>query len=118
MRRLDAAATIAAGTSNFQAAARRLAQAGNLTCVVTAGAQGAFTVTAAGARERAPSPIIRPVDTTGAGDTFVGAFAAMLSERAPVQKALEVGCEAAALKCLKAGAQDGMPNRDAITSIA
>jgi ribokinase len=115
---LDAAATIGAGMSDFEAAACRLAQAGDLTCVVTAGAQGALAVTAAGARARTPSPIIRPVDTTGAGDTFVGAFAAMLSEQASVQKALEVGCEAAALKCLKAGAQDGMPNRDAMTSIA
>lgn len=115
---LDAAATIGAGMADFGAAARRLAEVGNLTCVVTAGAQGAFAVTSGGARLRAPSPVIRPVDTTGAGDTFVGAFAAMLSEQALLQNALEVGCEAAALKCLKAGAQDGMPTRDAIRSIA
>jgi ribokinase len=115
---LDAATAMGAPPSDFEAAAHGLAQVGGLTCVVTAGAQGAWAVTAAGASERAPSPIIRPVDTTGAGDTFVGAFAAMLSEQAPLQKALQVGCEAAALKCLKDGAQDGMPNRDAITSIA
>jgi len=115
---LDAAAMIGASTSDFQAAARRLGRVGDLTCVVTAGAHGALAVTAGGATQRAPSPSIRPVDTTGAGDTFVGAFAAMLSEQVPLQKALEVGCEAAALKCLKAGAQDGMPNRDEITSIA
>jgi ribokinase len=114
---LDAAATIGVGLSDFEAAARRLAQAGDLICVVTAGAQGAIAVTADGAGQRAPSPIIRPVDTTGAGDTFVGAFTAMLSEGAPLQNALEVGCEAAALKCLKAGAQDGMPTRDTIRSI-
>lgn len=85
---------------------------------MTAGAQGAFAVTRGGAGLGAPAPIIRPVDTTGAGDTFVGAFAVMLSEQAPLQNALEVGCEAAALKCLKAGAQDAMPTRDAIRSIA
>jgi ribokinase len=115
---LDAAAAIGAGTADFEAAAGRLAELGDLTCVVTAGAQGALAVTSGGARLRAPAPTIRPVDTTGAGDTFVGAFAAMLSEQAPLQNALEVGCEAAALKCLKAGAQDGMPTRDAIRSIA
>ena len=115
---LDAAATLGIAMSDFQAAAHRLAEIGDLTCVVTAGAQGAFAVTHGGAGLRAPAPIIRPVDTTGAGDTFVGAFAAMLSEQAQLQNALEVGCEAAALKCLKDGAQDGMPYRDAITSVA
>ena len=113
---LDAAATIGADTSDFEAAARALAEAGNLTCVVTAGAQGALAVSGRGAGLRAPSLVIRPVDTTGAGDTFVGAFAAMLSEQAPLQNAMEVGCKAAALKCLKAGAQDGMPTRDEIRS--
>jgi ribokinase len=113
----DAAAAIGADMSDFEAAARRLAQVGDLICVVTAGAQGAIAVTADGAIHRAPSPIIRPVDTTGAGDTFVGAFTVMLSEGAPLQNALEVGCEAAALKCMKAGAQDGMPTRDMIKSI-
>jgi hypothetical protein len=83
---LDAAATIGAGMSDFEAAARGLAQAGSLICVVTAGALGAIAVTANGARQRASSPVIRPVDTTGAGDTFVGAFTAMLGERAPLQK--------------------------------
>jgi ribokinase len=115
---LDAAAAIGRRVSSFEAAAEELAKAGELTCVVTAGAEGALAITADGTRVRAPSPHITPVDTTGAGDTFVGAFAAMLSERAPLQKALEVGCEAAALKCLTAGAQDGMPMRDAIRSIA
>jgi len=115
---LDAAATLGIAMSDFEAAAHRFAEIGDLTCVVTAGAQGAFAVTHGGAGLRAPAPIIRPVDTTGAGDTFVGAFAAMLSEQAQLQNALEVGCEAAALKCLKDGAQDGMPYRDAITSVA
>lgn len=114
---LDAAATIGARVADFEAAARRLAQVGDLICVVTAGAHGAIAVTPNGAGQRAPSPIIRPVDTTGAGDTFVGAFTAMLSEGAPLQNALEVGCEAAALKCMKAGAQNGMPTRDTIKSI-
>lgn len=114
---LDAAAAIGADTSDFEAAARGLARDGDLTCVVTAGALGAFAVRGEGAGLRAPSPIICPVDTTGAGDTFVGAFAAMLSEQAPLQIALEVGCEAAALKCLIEGAQNGMPTRDAIRSI-
>ncbi|OKO76170.1 ribokinase [Bradyrhizobium sp. AS23.2] len=115
---LDAAAAIGLAPSGYEAAAAELAEAGNLTCIVTAGAQGALAVTANGIRLRAPAPRITPADTTGAGDTFVGAFAAMLSEGVSLQRALEVSCEAAALKCLKAGAQTGMPKRDAIGSLA
>ena len=114
---LDAAAAIGFQISSFEKAVEELAKAGKLTCVVTAGARGALAVTADGAFLRAASPKISPVDTTGAGDTFVGAFASMLGEQAPLQKALEVGCEAAALKCLQAGAQPGMPMRDQLRSI-
>ncbi|MET4384995.1 ribokinase [Bradyrhizobium sp. F1.4.3] len=115
---LDAAAAIGLAPSDYEAAAADLAKSGGLTCIVTAGAQGALAVTADGTRLRAPAPRITPVDTTGAGDTFVGAFAAMLSECAPLQRALELGCEAAALKCLTAGAQTGMPIRGALGSLA
>jgi ribokinase len=114
---LDAAAALGARVTEFEAAAAHLAKSGQLICVVTAGARGAFAFAPDGARAHAPSSNITPVDTTGAGDTFVGAFACMLSEQAPLQKALEVGCEAAALKCLKAGAQAGMPARTAISAL-
>jgi ribokinase len=114
---LDAAARLGGKPADFQAAAAELAKAGKLTCVVTAGAEGAFAFTAGGKPIHASSPKIKPVDTTGAGDTFVGVFACMLSEKALLRKALEAGCEAAALKCLKPGAQDGMPARDEIAAL-
>jgi ribokinase len=110
----DAAFALGLSPPGFEAAASLLAKAGQLTCVVTAGAQGAFAVAADRTRSHAPAPDITPVDTTGAGDTFAGAFACLISENAPLEKALEVGCEAAALKCLKPGAQDGMPARSEI----
>ncbi len=114
---MDAAVAIGLKPVNFEAAAAALAQVGQLTCVVTAGAKGAFAFAADGARLHAASPRIAPVDTTGAGDTFVGAFACMLAEAAPLQQALEIACEAAAQKCLKPGAQDGMPLRSAIAAL-
>jgi len=113
----DAAFALGLSPPGFEAAASLLAQAGQLTCVVTAGAQGAFAVAADGTRSHAPAPDINPVDTTGAGDTFAGAFACLIGENAPLEKALEVGCEAAALKCLKPGAQDGMPMRSEIKAL-
>jgi ribokinase len=114
---LDAASALGLAPGDFEAAAASLAKAGQLTCVVTAGAQGAFAFAANGARSHAPALKITPVDTTGAGDTFAGAFACLVSENAPLEKALEVGCEAAALKCLKPGAQDGMPARSEINAL-
>jgi ribokinase len=74
-------------------------------------------VTSDGRLIRALAPTIVPVDTTGAGDTFVGAFASMLGEQATLQLALEVGCEAATLACLKVGAQTAMPVRSAVTTL-
>lgn len=114
----DAATAIGLGAADDEAASAGLAKAGKLVCIVTAGARGALAVTAEGTSLRAPAPRITPVDTTGAGDTFVGAFAAMIGEGMPLQRALAVSCEAAALKCLKAGAQPGMPARNMIGSLA
>ncbi len=113
----DAAFALGLSPPGFEAAASLLAQAGQLTCVVTAGAQGAFAVAADATRSHAPALNITPIDTTGAGDTFAGAFACLISENAPLERALEVGCEAAALKCLKPGAQDGMPVRSEIKAL-
>ncbi|MCK1497796.1 MULTISPECIES: ribokinase [unclassified Bradyrhizobium] len=115
---VDAAAAIGHDPPDYAAAATDLAKAGGLTCIVTAGAKGALAVSADGAPLCAHDPRIAPVDTTGAGDTFVGAFTAMLHEKVALQSALEIGCEAAAQNCLRPGAQDGMPVRGAIKSIA
>jgi len=114
---LDAASAFGMRIADFETAAAELAKAGGLTCVVTAGARGAFAFAPDGSRIHAPSMTITPVDTTGAGDTFVGAFACMLAENAPLKKALEAACEAAALNCLKLGAQDGMPTRSEISAL-
>jgi ribokinase len=114
---LDAASALGLAPGGFEAAAAELAQAGQLTCVVTAGAQGAFAFAPDGVRSHAPALQITPLDTTGAGDTFAGVFACLVAENAPLQNALQVGCEAAALKCLKPGAQDGMPVRSDLKSL-
>jgi len=111
---LDAASALGLPPTDFEAAAASLAKQGQLTCVVTAGAQGAFAFAPGGIRSHVPALAITPIDTTGAGDTFAGAFACLISENASLQRALEVGCEAAALKCLKLGAQNGMPLRSEI----
>jgi len=51
------------------------------------------------------------VDTTGAGDTFVGAFAfGILKNLQPID-AIKLGCNCAALSVTRYGAQESMPSR-------
>jgi ribokinase len=56
-----------------------------------------------------PAYPINVVDTTGAGDTFNGAFAVALSKGASLKVACQFGNAAAALSTTKMGAQSGMP---------
>ena len=69
--------------------------------VLTQGARGAFAIAADGAPSRAGVPEVRVVDTTGAGDTFVGVLAAAMAERRPISEALHSACRAASLSCEK-----------------
>lgn len=84
------------------------------TCIVTAGARGAYAIAPDGARIHAKARPITPVDTTGAGDTFVGVLANGLAEGLEIEQAMERACAAASLACLTAGAQAGMPQRGAL----
>jgi ribokinase len=98
--------------NDYLAAASLLARTCGLTCIVTAGARGAFAVNPEGVQIHASAPAVTPVDTTGAGDTFVGVLAYSLAEKRVLQEAMQRACVAASLSCLTAGAQDGMPSRD------
>ncbi|TCK30632.1 ribokinase [Ancylobacter aquaticus] len=104
---------------DFRTAARLLATQGRAVCVVTAGAEGAFFATPDGALHHAPAVPVTPVDTTGAGDTFVGVLASELASSSGLEQAVRRACAAASMACLARGAQDGMPTRqqlDAWTS--
>jgi ribokinase len=61
-----------------------------------------------------PAHKVDAVDTTGAGDTFCGAFAVALSEGKDLVDCIEFGNLAAGLSVKKKGAQSGMPFREEI----
>ncbi len=89
--------------------------------VITLGAAGVLY--AARGREplSVPAPRVRAVDTTAAGDTFVGALAVALGEGRPMPEALRWASSAAALSVQRPGAQDSMPTRaetDAAAALA
>ena len=81
------------------------------TVIVTLGAQGAVAL--AGQRElRASGRAVKAVDTTGAGDCFVGNLAAELSRQATLEYAVEVANLAASLCVQTLGAAVSMPHLD------
>jgi ribokinase len=86
--------------------------------VVTRGAGGATALLANGAVLAVPALPIVPVDTTGAGDTFVGVLAAALDLGMPLAVALRRASAAAGLACLAQGAQTAMPDVAAIDRAA
>lgn len=80
------------------------------TVLMTVGADGVLFGGADGP-ETVPGFTVPVVDTTGAGDTFNGAFAAAVSEGMAVRDAVRFANAAAALSIGKIGAQGGMPRR-------
>ena len=91
-----------------EAGAAQLIAAGAGKVIVTLGAQG--LVFADGTRlEHFAAPRVKAVDTTAAGDTFVGGFAAALASGKSEIEAIRFGQVAAALSVTREGAQPSIP---------
>lgn len=90
-------------------AATRLLALGAGKVIVTLGAQGALFADGQAFRHF-PAPVVQPVDTTAAGDTFVGGFAAALARGEEEGAAIAFGQRAAALSVTRAGAQPSIPH--------
>jgi len=104
--------------ASFDDSPARLAARLRRALVVTQGAGGSVAYLAAGGRIDIPALAITPVDTTGAGDTFVGVIAAGLDAGLALEAALRRASAAAALACLAVGAQAAIPGRAAIEAAA
>ncbi len=79
--------------------------------ITTLGEEG-YEIADARGKKKYPCPLVKVVDTTGAGDTFCGGLCVALSEG----KDLEEGCRfagvAASLACTKKGALQAVPSRE------
>ncbi|MEW8978819.1 MAG: ribokinase [Symbiobacterium sp.] len=89
-------------------AARKLLALGPSEVIITLGSRGCFRVNAEGEWHLPPFPV-QPVDTTGAGDAFVGTLAASLAQGMPTDKALLRANAAGALATTRLGAMPSMP---------
>ncbi|MGA5589594.1 ribokinase [Pseudomonas siliginis] len=91
-----------------ETAATQLIAMGAGKVIVTLGAQGSLFANGNGF-EHFPAPAVKAVDTTAAGDTFVGGFAAALADGKSESEAIRYGQIAAALSVTRAGAQPSIP---------
>ena len=82
--------------------------------VVTLGDQGGVHVGPAGERDVFSAPEVDAVDTTAAGDTFVGALAVALGQGQPWSRALVRAAAAAAISVSRAGASESMPDTEEV----
>lgn len=77
-------------------------------CLITLGADGVVGAEQ-GKMFKVSALPVKPVDTTGAGDAFVGIFAAMLDNGLDTRQAARYAAAGAGLACLKIGAQEALP---------
>lgn len=98
-------------TGDPRSFAQELAARVRVAAVVTAGAQGAWLGQPSGEAIHAPAPSVVPVDTTGAGDAFLGALAARLHAGAPLVDAVRFGVGVASRSVLTSGSIASYPGR-------
>ncbi|MEO8373044.1 MAG: ribokinase [Candidatus Solibacter sp.] len=94
-----------------KAAARKLLDGGVRRVIVTLGANGSLLVGPEGVTHVAPYAV-QPVDTTGAGDAFIGSLACFLAEGLPEMEAIARANLYAALSTLGAGTQKSFVTRE------
>jgi ribokinase len=101
--------------ADARAAGAAIATAVATTVIVTLGGDGAVAFSGTDVWTVGTLPIT-PIDTTAAGDAFVGAFAAAMAGAADLPTALHRASIAGGLACTIAGAQPSLPTKVAIES--
>jgi ribokinase len=91
-------------------AARVFRQRGVKCVLITLGANGVAVIDDAGERHL-PAHVVKAVDTTAAGDTFIGGLTAGLVEGMAMDEAVALGQRASALCVTRHGAQPSIPYR-------
>lgn len=98
-------------------AAQSLRKRGPNTVIITLGPRGALLIDGDNAPQTIPTATVQAVDTTGAGDAFVGSLAYLLAMKRPVRDAVERACAIATLSVLKHGTQTSFPQREEVLHV-
>ena len=86
--------------------------------IVTLGSQGAVYISAEGQLTKVSAPKVTAVDTTGAGDAFVGTFAYSLASGKDPVTAMTLGIKVASLSVTRKGAQSSYPDQAEIATLS
>jgi ribokinase len=86
--------------------------------IVTLGSKGAVYISPEGEIHRATAPQVTAVDTTGAGDSFVGSFAYSLASGKNPVEAMKFGISIASFSVTRKGAQSSYPNQAEIVTLS
>lgn len=92
-------------------AARKLEKMGVSTVLITLGKQGSCAIKN-NQYYKVNAHNVNAIDTTAAGDTYVGAFVAKLGEGMSLPDAMDYASKASAITVTKKGAQQAIPYRD------
>ena len=104
------------GVGGAISAAPELLALGPKSVVITVGEDGAV-FSDGESTEHLPAPEVDVVDTTGAGDAFVGALAAKLADDAPLRDAVAYAARAGAAAVTKEGAQGALPTPETVETL-
>jgi ribokinase len=99
-----------------EAAATALRKSGVGIVILTLGERGAL-LARTGEFELFPAFKVTPVDTTAAGDAFMGGLAVALAEGQSLAEAVRWGNAAGALATTQLGAQPSLPTRQALEAL-
>jgi ribokinase len=100
----------------FVEAARRLPTGSDKIICVTLGKRGVLALVG-GEPSLIAGRVVKAVDTTGAGDCFVGALAAQLANGAAIRDALEYANAAASICVQRMGAAPSMPTAAEVAAV-
>lgn len=98
------------------AAGEAMRRRGARQVALTLGAQGAL-VCSAQVTGHVPGFPVEVVDTTAAGDAFIGGLAVALLEGKPLEQAARFANAAGALACTRLGAQTSLPAREEVEAL-
>ena len=86
--------------------------------IVTLGSEGAVLIASNGNLTRVSAPKVNAVDTTGAGDAFVGVFAFGLASGKSPEDAMKLGIKVATMSVTRKGAQSSYPSQAEIETLS
>src|SRR6185295_2005530 len=99
--------------ASAEKAARILLERGAQNVIVTLGANGALIVSGQEVIHVSTYQV-NVVDTTAAGDAFIGGFASALLQNKALEEAVRYGCACGALATTKFGAQPSLPTKSEV----